>query len=174
MTDDTSVSDALATIDSAEGRLDVLVNNAGVLGNGMPDGPRPCRPSPPTQWVWCASRRRLCPLTAAFGIGRARAHLTVDTVVAGPATLCAVRRRSGHHRPCALRAGAIQMTSGAAEHRQQREASDGGTPRSRPRRHARRAGGRRDVRTGGLGRAVRGTGTVLERRGQPATGRRRR
>lgn len=39
VTDDASVSDALATIGSAEGRLDVLVNNAGVLGLAAVDGP---------------------------------------------------------------------------------------------------------------------------------------
>ncbi len=33
VTDDASVKNALATIDAAEGRLDVLVNNAGILGN---------------------------------------------------------------------------------------------------------------------------------------------
>jgi NAD(P)-dependent dehydrogenase (short-subunit alcohol dehydrogenase family) len=35
--------DALAVIDAAEGRLDVLVNNAGVLGNGPLDGPAALR-----------------------------------------------------------------------------------------------------------------------------------
>jgi NAD(P)-dependent dehydrogenase (short-subunit alcohol dehydrogenase family) len=39
VTDDASVNEALATIDAAEGRLDVLVNNAGVLGTGDIDGP---------------------------------------------------------------------------------------------------------------------------------------
>jgi NAD(P)-dependent dehydrogenase (short-subunit alcohol dehydrogenase family) len=39
VTDDVSVSNALAAIDSAEGRLDVLVNNAGILGDGVTDGP---------------------------------------------------------------------------------------------------------------------------------------
>ncbi|MEU4425772.1 SDR family NAD(P)-dependent oxidoreductase [Actinoplanes sp. NPDC024001] len=39
VTDDASVTSALATIDAAEGRLDVLVNNAGVLGAGPIDGP---------------------------------------------------------------------------------------------------------------------------------------
>lgn len=43
VTDDASVSAALATIDSAEGRLDVLVNNAGVLGAADPDGPTALR-----------------------------------------------------------------------------------------------------------------------------------
>ncbi|WP_328494394.1 SDR family NAD(P)-dependent oxidoreductase [Streptomyces sp. NBC_00414] len=43
VTDDASVSKALATIDSAEGRLDVLVNNAGVLGNQTIDGPEALR-----------------------------------------------------------------------------------------------------------------------------------
>lgn len=43
VTDDASVSDALAIIESAEGRLDVLVNNAGVLGLGAVDGPTALR-----------------------------------------------------------------------------------------------------------------------------------
>jgi len=43
VTDDASVGNALATIDSAEGRLDVLVNNAGILGAGAVDGPTALR-----------------------------------------------------------------------------------------------------------------------------------
>jgi len=43
VTDDASVSDALATIGSAEGKLDVLVNNAGVLGSEALDGPTALR-----------------------------------------------------------------------------------------------------------------------------------
>ena len=43
VTDDASVGDALATIDSAEGRLDVLVHNAGVLGAEGLDGPTALR-----------------------------------------------------------------------------------------------------------------------------------
>jgi NAD(P)-dependent dehydrogenase (short-subunit alcohol dehydrogenase family) len=39
VTDDASVKAALATIASAEGRLDVLVNNAGILANEAVDGP---------------------------------------------------------------------------------------------------------------------------------------
>ncbi|QBI56422.1 SDR family NAD(P)-dependent oxidoreductase [Streptomonospora litoralis] len=39
VTDDASVNDALATIEAAESRLDVLVNNAGVLASGDVDGP---------------------------------------------------------------------------------------------------------------------------------------
>jgi NAD(P)-dependent dehydrogenase (short-subunit alcohol dehydrogenase family) len=39
VTDDASVSRALASIDAAEGRLDVLINNAGVLAAGATDGP---------------------------------------------------------------------------------------------------------------------------------------
>lgn len=39
VTDDASVNDALATIGAAEGRLDVLVNNAGILAAGDVDGP---------------------------------------------------------------------------------------------------------------------------------------
>ncbi|MFF3754554.1 SDR family NAD(P)-dependent oxidoreductase [Streptomyces sp. NPDC002018] len=43
VTDDASVSGALATIGAAEGRLDVLINNAGVLGNEALDGPTALR-----------------------------------------------------------------------------------------------------------------------------------
>ncbi|MET8312044.1 SDR family NAD(P)-dependent oxidoreductase [Micromonospora sp. NPDC005173] len=42
VTDDASVSSALATIDAAEGRLDVLVHNAGVLETTL-DGPAALR-----------------------------------------------------------------------------------------------------------------------------------
>lgn len=43
VTDDESVAKALATIDAEEGRLDVLVHNAGVLGDGPVDGPKALR-----------------------------------------------------------------------------------------------------------------------------------
>ncbi|MFF8572403.1 SDR family NAD(P)-dependent oxidoreductase [Streptomyces sp. NPDC005047] len=43
VTDDASVSGALAAIDAAEGRLDVLVHNAGILPSGTPDGPTALR-----------------------------------------------------------------------------------------------------------------------------------
>ncbi|WP_129664664.1 SDR family NAD(P)-dependent oxidoreductase [Phytoactinopolyspora endophytica] len=43
VTDDASVNGALATIGSDEGRLDVLVNNAGILGDGTTDGPTALR-----------------------------------------------------------------------------------------------------------------------------------
>ncbi|MGI3227624.1 SDR family NAD(P)-dependent oxidoreductase [Streptomyces sp. GTA36] len=43
VTDDASVSSALAAIDSAEGRLDVLVNNAGILGSDVINGPEAVR-----------------------------------------------------------------------------------------------------------------------------------
>jgi NAD(P)-dependent dehydrogenase (short-subunit alcohol dehydrogenase family) len=43
VTDDASVTDALAAVDAAEGRLDVLVHNAGVLGEGPVDGPKALR-----------------------------------------------------------------------------------------------------------------------------------
>ena len=43
VTDDASVRDALATIGAAEGRLDVLVHNAGILGNEPLDGPTALR-----------------------------------------------------------------------------------------------------------------------------------
>lgn len=43
VTDDASVSDALATIGAAEGRLDVLVHNAGILADEAVDGPAALR-----------------------------------------------------------------------------------------------------------------------------------
>jgi NAD(P)-dependent dehydrogenase (short-subunit alcohol dehydrogenase family) len=43
VTDDESVHRALATIESEQGRLDVLVNNAGILGFGVTDGPTALR-----------------------------------------------------------------------------------------------------------------------------------
>ncbi|MEU3246790.1 MULTISPECIES: SDR family NAD(P)-dependent oxidoreductase [unclassified Streptomyces] len=43
VTDDASVHSALAAIDAAEGGLDVLVNNAGILGDGALDGPTALR-----------------------------------------------------------------------------------------------------------------------------------
>ena len=43
VTDDASVTSALATIGAAEGRLDVLVHNAGILETGVVDGPTALR-----------------------------------------------------------------------------------------------------------------------------------
>ncbi|WP_238006276.1 SDR family NAD(P)-dependent oxidoreductase [Dactylosporangium sp. AC04546] len=43
VTDDKSVAEALASIGAAEGRLDVLVNNAGILANEALDGPAALR-----------------------------------------------------------------------------------------------------------------------------------
>jgi NAD(P)-dependent dehydrogenase (short-subunit alcohol dehydrogenase family) len=43
VTDDASVNGALAAIGEAEGRLDVLVHNAGILGNDGLDGPAALR-----------------------------------------------------------------------------------------------------------------------------------
>ncbi|MDP9797271.1 NAD(P)-dependent dehydrogenase (short-subunit alcohol dehydrogenase family) [Catenuloplanes nepalensis] len=39
VTDDASVQSALATIDAVEGRLDILINNAGILADGPMTGP---------------------------------------------------------------------------------------------------------------------------------------
>lgn len=43
VTDDASVSSALATVEEAEGVLDVLVHNAGILADGPVDGPAALR-----------------------------------------------------------------------------------------------------------------------------------
>ncbi|MEU4635506.1 SDR family NAD(P)-dependent oxidoreductase [Micromonospora chalcea] len=43
VTDDASVTEALSTIDAGHGRLDVLVNNAGVAEDGTVDGPTALR-----------------------------------------------------------------------------------------------------------------------------------
>ncbi|WP_066370618.1 SDR family NAD(P)-dependent oxidoreductase [Herbidospora mongoliensis] len=43
VTDDASVNGALAAVDAAEGRLDVLVNNAGILEYEVTDGPTALR-----------------------------------------------------------------------------------------------------------------------------------
>ncbi len=43
VTDDASVRDALAAVGAAEGRLDVLVHNAGILADGVVDGPAALR-----------------------------------------------------------------------------------------------------------------------------------
>lgn len=43
VTDDASVGDALAAVGAAEGRLDVLVHNAGILADGVVDGPAALR-----------------------------------------------------------------------------------------------------------------------------------
>ena len=43
VTDDASVSQALEAIGRTEGALDVLVNNAGVMATGVPDGPSALR-----------------------------------------------------------------------------------------------------------------------------------
>jgi NAD(P)-dependent dehydrogenase (short-subunit alcohol dehydrogenase family) len=43
VTDDASVTAALATVEATEGRLDVLVHNAGILADGVVDGPAALR-----------------------------------------------------------------------------------------------------------------------------------
>lgn len=43
VTDDASVEQALAALGRAEGALDVLVNNAGIMSTGVPDGPSALR-----------------------------------------------------------------------------------------------------------------------------------
>jgi NAD(P)-dependent dehydrogenase (short-subunit alcohol dehydrogenase family) len=43
VTDDTSVRDALRTVEAGSGRLDVLINNAGILADGALDGPTALR-----------------------------------------------------------------------------------------------------------------------------------
>lgn len=59
VTDDASVAAALATIDAAEGRLDVLIHNAGILTTAL-DGPAALRSFDTNAAASSASRRRRC------------------------------------------------------------------------------------------------------------------
>ena len=84
VTDDASVSDALATIDEAEGRLDVLVHNAGVLGAEGLDGPTALR-------VFDTNAVGMVRVTeAALPLLRKSSNLTVVTVSSSAGSFWAV------------------------------------------------------------------------------------
>jgi NAD(P)-dependent dehydrogenase (short-subunit alcohol dehydrogenase family) len=98
VTDDASVSSALATIGSAEGRLDVLVHNAGVLGNGPIDGPTALH-------VFDTNAVAIVRVTeAALPLLRKSANPTVVTVSSSAGSFWAVNNpeRPEFHLPLAL------------------------------------------------------------------------
>jgi NAD(P)-dependent dehydrogenase (short-subunit alcohol dehydrogenase family) len=98
VTDDESVSGALATIDSAEGRLDVLVHNAGVLGNEALDGPTALR-------VFDTNAVGIVRVTeAALPLLRKSSNPTVVTVSSSMGSFWAVNNpeRPEFHLPLAL------------------------------------------------------------------------
>lgn len=98
VTDDASVSSALATIGSAEGRLDVLVHNAGILGNGVIDGPTALR-------VFDTNAVGIVRVTeAALPLLRQSSNPTVVTVSSSAGSFWAVNNpdRPEFHLPLAL------------------------------------------------------------------------
>jgi NAD(P)-dependent dehydrogenase (short-subunit alcohol dehydrogenase family) len=98
VTDDASVSSALATIGSAEGRLDVLVHNAGVLGNDGIDGPTALR-------VFDTNAVGVVRVTeAALPLLRKSSNATVVTVSSSAGSFWAVNNpdRPEFHLPLAL------------------------------------------------------------------------
>ncbi|MFD4260452.1 SDR family NAD(P)-dependent oxidoreductase [Streptomyces sp. NPDC058534] len=98
VTDDASVSGALATIDAAEGRLDVLVHNAGILGDGALDGPTALR-------VFDTNAVGVVRVTeAALPLLRRSSNPTVVTVSSSAGSFWAVNNpdRPEYHLPAAL------------------------------------------------------------------------
>ncbi|WP_129790218.1 SDR family NAD(P)-dependent oxidoreductase [Promicromonospora panici] len=98
VTDDVSVSAALATIGAAEGRLDVLVHNAGILGNEALDGPTALR-------VFDTNAVGIVRVTeAALPLLRRSSNPTVVTVSSSAGSFWAVNNpdRPEYHLPLAL------------------------------------------------------------------------
>ncbi|MFJ8007322.1 SDR family NAD(P)-dependent oxidoreductase [Streptomyces fagopyri] len=98
VTDDASVSSALATIGAAEGVLDVLVHNAGVLGLGAIDGPTALR-------VFDTNAVGIVRVTeAALPLLRKSLNPTVVTVSSSAGSFWAVNNpdRPEFHLPTAL------------------------------------------------------------------------
>jgi NAD(P)-dependent dehydrogenase (short-subunit alcohol dehydrogenase family) len=98
VTDDASTNNALATIDAAEGRLDVLVHNAGILGNEPLDGPTALR-------VFDTNAVSIVRVTeAALPLLRKSSNPTVVTVSSSAGSFWAVNNpdRPEYHLPLAL------------------------------------------------------------------------
>ncbi|MEU8233366.1 SDR family NAD(P)-dependent oxidoreductase [Actinoplanes sp. NPDC048967] len=98
VTDDTSVRTALATIGAAEGRLDVLVHNAGVLANDDLDGPAALR-------AFDTNAVGIVRVTeAALPLLRRSSNPTVVTVSSSAGSFWAVTNpeRPEYHLPLAL------------------------------------------------------------------------
>jgi NAD(P)-dependent dehydrogenase (short-subunit alcohol dehydrogenase family) len=98
VTDDASTNNALATIDATEGRLDVLVHNAGILGNEPLDGPTALR-------VFDTNAVSIVRVTeAALPLLRKSPNPTVVTVSSSAGSFWAVNNpdRPEYHLPVAL------------------------------------------------------------------------
>ena len=98
VTDDASVDAALAAIGSAEGRLDVLVHNAGVLGDEALDGPTALR-------VFDTNAVGIVRVTeAALPLLRKSSNPTVVTLSSSAGSFWAVNNpeRPEYHLPLAL------------------------------------------------------------------------
>ncbi len=98
VTDDASVSSALTTIDAAEGVLDVLVHNAGILETGVVDGPTALR-------VFDTNAVGIVRVTeAALPLLRRSSNPTVVTVSSSAGSFWAVNNpdRPEYHLPVAL------------------------------------------------------------------------
>ncbi|MFD5904456.1 SDR family NAD(P)-dependent oxidoreductase [Streptomyces microflavus] len=98
VTDDASVNGALAAIDAAEGRLDVLVHNAGVLTGDVVDGPTALR-------VFDTNAVGIVRVTeAALPLLRRSANPTVVTVSSSAGSFWAVNNpdRPEFHLPTTL------------------------------------------------------------------------
>src|SRR6476469_5589642 len=98
VTDDASVAAALATIEATEGRLDVLVHNAGILGDDGTDGPTALR-------VFDTNAVGIVRVTeAALPLLRRSATPTVVTISSSAGSFWAVNNpdRPEYHLPLAL------------------------------------------------------------------------
>jgi NAD(P)-dependent dehydrogenase (short-subunit alcohol dehydrogenase family) len=98
VTDDASVAAALAAIEATEGRLDVLVHNAGILGDDATDGPAALR-------VFDTNAVGIVRVTeAALPLLRRSSNPTVVTISSSAGSFWAVNNpdRPEFHLPLAL------------------------------------------------------------------------